>query len=284
MKHHSLYLEQIPLPREIKNWIELLIDHARFMRNGFNTTEEYYFQQANNFSRDFVELSNRETFDLLQNDRFFSELQDEVNSFIEFKNMVARGIEDCRILSILPSALINHIKREAIFFSGILARIKDEPGTTWDELGLPDSRIAETLPQALIPGSSRNLDFLSWEELLFWMNINYEHAFVLSLYFRPEQETWRQRTVRWSNRMERLYDQILRAYQRQMTGPEQFIEPSRDIITEWTEFLENLYSEIDNCTIPGRQMNIWPRVINHMIREAVYFIQVLAILNRLYRA
>ncbi|MFW6287739.1 MAG: DUF2935 domain-containing protein [bacterium] len=284
MRHHAIYIEQMPLEKEIETWIGLLIDHARFMRNGFDTTEELYFQSANNFSRNFDELNQKGICDLDENSEFLNQLNKEVNNFIVFKNQVAREIENCQVLSILPAALIDHIMKEAIFFSGILARIQNRPRPGWGDLGLPDTRLAQTLPQALIPLFERDLGIITWEELLFWLEINYEHANVLSFYFRPEQEALRQQTLRWGIRMERLYNQVLRTYRGKMSNPERFIEPSKDIICEWTEFLKNLYRQIANCTIPGGQMNIWPRVIDHMIREAIYFIQVLSILNRLYRA
>ncbi len=283
MKLNNFYLEQLSLEKEIESWIGLLIDHARFMRNGFNTTEEQYFLKANNFSENFVALSQRGVTNIYRDRRFFYRLQEEVNDFIDFKSQIARGIENCQIISILPAALIDHIMKEAIFFSGILARIKDEPRPTWGDLGLPDRRVAATAPQALINELDRELEVITWEELLFWLEINYEHANVLSLYFRPEQEVLRRQTMQWGTRIQRLYDQVLRAYQGQMGNPERFIETSKEIISEWTEFLRNLYRQVANCTIPGGQMNIWPRVIDHMIREAVYFMQVLTILNRLYR-
>ncbi|MFP4662721.1 MAG: DUF2935 domain-containing protein [Halanaerobiales bacterium] len=284
MRQHTIYIMQMPLEKEIETWIGLLIDHARFLRNGFDTTEELYFQRANNFSEDFVELSHKDICALNQDSEFLNNLNDEVNNFIMFKNEVARETENCQVLSILPAALIDHIMKEAIYFSGILARIQDKPGPGWSDIGLPDTRIAQTLPQALIPLYERDLEVITWEELLFWLEINYEHANVLSLYFRPEQEALRRQTLRWGIRIERLYNQVLRAYLRQMSNPERFIEPGKDTICEWTEFLRNLYRQIAKCNIPGGQMNIWPRVIDHMIREAIYFIQVLSILNRLYRA
>ncbi|WP_187286566.1 DUF2935 domain-containing protein [Thermosediminibacter oceani] len=37
--------------------------------------------------------------------------------FIDFKGRVAAGIRACRILSILPAELVDHIRREALFFS-----------------------------------------------------------------------------------------------------------------------------------------------------------------------
>jgi hypothetical protein len=282
MKTDDYYTEQLPLGKEIETWIGLLIDHARFMRNGFDTPEERLFAEADNFSEEFAELSNRGFIDINRDLEFLHELQEEVHSFINFKNRVARRIENCQTLSILPAALINHIMREAIFFSGILARIKDEPRPNWRDLGLPDNRVASTAPQALIPGLKRELENISWEELLFWLTINYEHANVLSLYFRPQQGNLRQETLQWGSRINRLYRNTLNAFESSMGSPERFIEPARRLISAWTNFLRNLYRQLSNCTIPGEQMNIWPEVIDHMIREAVYFLQVLAILYRLY--
>ena len=281
MKSYNYYPRQLPIDREIESWIGLLIDHARFMRNGFDPTEEELFSQANNFSNDFSSLRNGE-FDIDQENENLNELKSEVNEFIDFKSQVAQGIENCQILSILPAALIDHIMREAIFFSGILARITDEPRPSWRSLGLPDQRIASTAPQALIPELRNELDNIAWEELLFWLTINYEHANVLSLYFRPQQKKLRRETLHWGNKINRLYDCVLRAFRKPMSYPERFINPSQDLITQWIDFLKNLYRQLISCSIPGEQMNIWPRVIDHMIREAIYFLQILNILERLY--
>ncbi len=283
MQTNDYTAEQLPLENEIETWIELLIDHARFMRNGFNTTEERLFEEANEFSREFVNLKDRELINTEDEQEYLHKLQEEVNEFINFKRRVARGIENCQILSVLPEALIDHIMREAIFFSGILARIKNEPRPTWRNLGLPDRRVASTAPQFLIPRLRRELENITWEELLFWLEINYEHAFVLSLYFRPEQRRLQQRTLQWGRRIQSLYEDVLRAFNSSIEDPERFLEPAQRIISEWTDFLRNLHRQLINCTIPGTQMNIWPRVIDHMIREAIYFLQIISILTRLYR-
>jgi hypothetical protein len=282
MNDREYYPEQHNLNHEIKIWIDLLIDHARFMRNGFDTTEERLFYEADQYSIRFGELKNLDYIEDGKNLNYLFELQEELNSFINFKENVAQGIENCRVLSILPSALIFHIKKEAIFFSGILARIKNEPRPNWNELGLPGRKIASTAPQEYIPRLIGEINEISWEELLFWLQINYEHAQVLSLYFRPEQEYYRRDTLRWGRRIQRLYDNVLMAYKSSQDNPELYIRRSRELIIDFSNFLRDLYKKLVNCTMPGKQMNIWPRVINHMIREAVYFIQVLSILSRLY--
>jgi hypothetical protein len=283
MNTNNYYPEQIPFASEIESWIELLVDHARFMRNGFDPTEKTLFWEANHFSEEFIELSDREFIEIEKNQEYLAELQEEVNKFINFKRKVAQGIENNQILSILPAGLIDHIRREGIFFSGILSRIQDKPRPTWQDIGLPGNRIASTTPQYLIPNLQSELDEITWEELLFWLIINYEHANVLSLYFRPQQRRLRQRTLRWGRRIQNLYETVLRASNRSMDTPERFLEPSRRIIDEWADFLTNIYRQLVNGFIPGQQINIWPRVIDHMTREAIYFIQVLSILGRLYR-
>lgn len=279
---HNYYPEQEPLSKEVESWVGLLIDHARFMRNGFNTTEEQLFEEADQFSQELETFTYKSVINIDRNSDYLCSLKTEVQDFIDFKRHVAREIANCRTLSILPASLIDHIMREAIFFYGILARITNDTRPTWRDLGLPGRRVASTAPQALIPELDRELDDITWEELIFWLDINYEHGVVLSLYFRPEQRSLRNKTLQWSRRIERLSNNVLQTFESSMTNPKCFIEPAREIIKEWTNFLRDLYKQLTNCTIPGKQMNVWPRVVDHMIREAVYFLQVLNILGRMY--
>mgnify|MGYP006285655385 CR=1 FL=1 len=279
--NNNFSAHNLSVSREINIWIDLLIDHARFIRNSLDPTEEELFQEANNFSKRFVVLKERSQYKLHEDEKFMEDLQTAVRNFIDFKIQAARGVKNCRILSILPAPLIEHVMVEAIYFYGILSRLQGESRPTWEDIGLPDNRTALTVPLELISGLPNDYEDIAWEQLLFWTEIQYEHAEVLSLYFRPNQQEIRRETLHWSHRIQRLHDDILSAYKNSRRGPEDFIEFTLNLMNDWRDFLRNLFRNLNNCTIPGKQMNIWPQVVNHMWRETIYFIQALQILSNL---
>jgi len=276
----KLSRQELSLRKELSFWTGIMIDHARFMRNGFDPTEEQLFETSNEFSRRFVDLSQQNE---LQQDiagEYIFVLQDTVRDFIAFKGRVAQGIESCGILSILPAALIAHIRREAIFFSGVLARIKGEPRPTRQELNLPDPGMASTAPQLFIPRLPGEFRDIAYEEMLFWLEVAFEHMGVLAEYFRPEQESYRRETLRWERRIRKLFNDVLDAF-REDREPGRFIIKSLALMREHVEFLRRLFNELVQCSIPGKQANFWPRLANHMARETTYFIEVLTILQRM---
>ena len=269
----------LSLRQELSFWLGTMVDHSRFMRNGFDPTEEEAFQIANDFARSFAVFQQQNEVQPEPSPEFLFALQELVGQFIAFKGSIAAGIEACRILSILSAGLIDHIRREAIFFSGILARIKGEPRPTREQLGLPMPGIASTAPQVFIPHLPQELEEIAYEELLFWSRIAFEHMGVLALGFRPEQESYRRETLRWEQRLHRLHDAVLAGFTAK-TNPARFIDTSLELIQQHAQFLARLFDEVSSCTIPGRQTNFWPRLVDHMRREDIYFIQVLTVLKQ----
>ncbi|TYP49224.1 DUF2935 domain-containing protein [Thermosediminibacter litoriperuensis] len=269
----------LSLRREIDFWVEIMKDHARFMRNGFDPTEEFLFNESDEFFRRFNFLTGQLE---LEHDGagMLLPLQNLVLDFIDFKGRVAAGIRDCRILSILPAELVDHIRREALFFFGILARVKGGPRPSRRELNIPGEGTASTAPQVLIPRLQGEFREIAFDELFFWLQISFEHAGVLALYFRPGQEPYMRETLRWERRIRRLYNEVGRAF-RASRSPKPFIPISIAIMKQWAVFLQRLFTDLVRCTIPGRQMNVWPRLIDHMIRENNYFIEILEILQRM---
>ncbi|ADL08401.1 hypothetical protein Toce_1664 [Thermosediminibacter oceani DSM 16646] len=86
--------------------------------------------------------------------------------------------------------------------------------------------------------------------------------------------------LQWERQIRRLYNEIGKAF-RASRSPEPFISISINIMKHWGGFLQRLLADLTRCTIPGRQMNVWPRIVDHMIRENNYFIEVLEILQKM---
>jgi len=48
----------VDIQREINFWVEIMKDHARFMRNGFDPTEDRFFDEAHEFYKRFKYFSS----------------------------------------------------------------------------------------------------------------------------------------------------------------------------------------------------------------------------------
>jgi len=268
----------VDIQREINFWVEIMKDHARFMRNGFDPTEDRFFDEAHEFYKRFKYFTSGSERGR-EGDEKLLILQNLVLDFVGFKSRVGAGIQACKILSILPAEFIFHIRREAMFFLGILARLRGGPRLTRQELNIPGQGLATTVPQVLIPQLRREFREIAYDELFFWLEINYDHAGVLAMYFRPGQEEYMRETLQWERQIKGLYDEVKRAFYASRS-PEPFIPVSINMMKQWEHFLQKLLNDLTCCTIPGKQMNIWPRIVDHMIRENNYFLEVLEILRR----
>ena len=270
-------LAPLPLRQELDFWLGIMTDHSRSMRNAFDPTEEKLFRRAHDFGERFALLRNQNRIQPELSVRFLIAVQELLAHLIVFKGRVAAGLEACQILAILPAGFIEHIRREAIFFSGVLARLRGGPRPTLEDLGLPGSGMAVTAPQVLIPRLRQEFRAIAYEEMLFWLRIDFEHMGVLAVRFLPEQEAYRRETLRWGQRLAQQYDAVLSAFNRN-ADPRPLFAPTLALVEEHAAFLTQLFNDIVTCSIPGGQTNFWPRLVNHMWREGTYFIQVLRVL------
>ncbi len=264
---------------EMRFFLRIMFDHSRFLRNGFDPTEEELFEEANALAQELKQLvrrvetlpSNAATPTIF---RLSEESLDVVRRLIAFKRRVHQLLLACAALSILDPGLVDHIRREADFFVGTLRRARGETTPTRELLGIPDGgRPAQTMPRLLIPGAPKEQLFLiGVEEVLFWSRIHMEHAHELALYFRPGVQ--RLHTLR-SQEFERRWQENLeeaREVERAGRGLVRLLRQTQLLGGDFRRFLAGTFDELRTCSIPTGRANFWPLLADHMRRETDYLL------------
>lgn len=271
---------------EMKFWLRIMQEHSGLIRNGLDPTEEALFREADRFFLALTPLrAEAESLmfecpgdrieDLIERSlRIVSRLRD-------FKRNVTALIKECKILTILPADLIDHIRREADFFLGELHFVRGESTPAKETIGVPDAKErALTIPRLLIPDLPERVEEIALLESLFWLRQNMEHADVLALYFRPGvQDQLVQITKAHSARLHDVYNEALEV-NRTGSGLNRLLMNSKRIVNDWDLFLRKLFDDVVHCRVPTGQTNLWPILDDHLAREAEYYLEVLHIVGQ----
>ncbi|MDI3280783.1 MAG: DUF2935 domain-containing protein, partial [Bacillota bacterium] len=284
--------EQLPpeavieaVKEELRFWVGIMDDHAKFMRNGFDPTEEELFRRADELARELDEVKRRvDAFSETTPRREVAEVEERAVGAVRrlrgFKLEVIRGIRECRILTELPAELIDHLRREADYFLGVVDFLHRRPLPRRDELGLPDSdRPVHVLPVQLIPFFRRQAFAIGVDLSLFWLKVHAEHAGVLVLFYRPVvQADLIRRTSNFQQELDLLYRRALEVDERR-SGLRELLREVRPAMEQWRDFLAQLFEEIRRCRVPTGQVNFPARLADHMRREADYYLAIISVLR-----
>lgn len=109
------------------NWNRIMGEHAKFIRGYLDPSEELLFETTDAFAKKFEELIRRSS-DLITHQELLPILTREslenVTSLRNFKRQGAQGIADCKIKSIIPPLLSDHVTREANHYIRLLKAIE----------------------------------------------------------------------------------------------------------------------------------------------------------------
>jgi hypothetical protein len=176
-------------------YLRLASDHAKFIRNYFDPTQEQLFRTADTLAASLDQLRSEicALSEPAQPQAVFTLVQRAapvVQQLITFKNLVSALIRSCQTQQLLPAPFVDHLRREADFFLGIVSHVlggETPTRQTLDLPGPPQERVATIarklidvvpLPQAVAA------DFAYTE---FWGKHHMEHADVLTMFLRPQQ-------------------------------------------------------------------------------------------------
>lgn len=122
-----------PLPDAVINenvfFLKIMADHAKFINHLLDPSERKLVEQARDFSHDFdqlvfqaIDLDSMRPESLTQPllDQFVDQNRVSVRQLRDFKKTARDLIEACRIKSIIPPLLADHVFREASHFLEIL--------------------------------------------------------------------------------------------------------------------------------------------------------------------
>jgi hypothetical protein len=116
-------------------WLRHMADHARFIAGLLDPSERGFVEKANAFAVQFeqLELQARDLDSMLwqfrpNNNliRFEKDATDATVQIRDFKEAARNLIQSCRVVSLIPPLLADHVLREAEYFLEVLEEIRDD--------------------------------------------------------------------------------------------------------------------------------------------------------------
>lgn len=116
-------------------WLRHMADHARFIAGLLDPSERGFVDKANEFATQFeqLQLQARDLDSMLwhfqpNNDlvRFEKDVTHATTTLRDFKEAARNLISACKVVSLIPPLLADHVLREAEYFLQVLEEIKDD--------------------------------------------------------------------------------------------------------------------------------------------------------------
>jgi predicted heme/steroid binding protein len=115
------------------NWNRIMGEHSKFIRGYLDPSEEVLFETANSFAKEFDSLMAR-TMDLPKQPSLLPQITRESSNRVvklrAFKVQGLKGILACKIKSVIPPLLADHVTREANHYLRLLDSL-DKPRETF---------------------------------------------------------------------------------------------------------------------------------------------------------
>ncbi|HHW13422.1 MAG TPA: DUF2935 domain-containing protein, partial [Firmicutes bacterium] len=211
-----------------------------------------------------------------------------VEEFIAFKKELHALLEQCRVHAVFEPAILDHLRREAVWYLGMLARALGQPTPFRRELGLPNGNVrAALVPRRLIGRLPVSLNVVSLEYDLFWLHLHQEHAALLKTHTRPESQRRLYRLLAsWEDDLggllrqgEQIFERLAARDRLRQPSPNQevarFNRRLSALMTRWRNYLLDLTESLRFCRVPTGQANFAPAMTNHLRLEADYLLEAL---------
>lgn len=263
---------------EMVFWLYIFSDHLKFLRSGLDPAQEELFRvldertyRMDRLIRD-VSASGGVPSQLTG---MIEHVQAVAVNTRDFKHFMTEAITSCRVLSIVPPVLANHMRREVDFFIAVTRGSLGLPMPQRQVLDIPDGNVPLGLTaRQLLNRLNEEQKFSAlWEELVFWSIDMAEHGGYLAGTFKPDQGELRRR----AQMFERNFEQLFRRVTRMRSIEREYIRFRRyafELAEDFRSYLSDFSDSQRQCSI---QTNTWPKLSDHMIRETDYFIDVLRI-------
>lgn len=270
---------------EMSFWVPDMADHARFIRGGMDPSGERIIRAADAFAVRFDRLAaqvrSTSPADMARVNALADTSISETLPMRDFNERLARLIGSCNVVSTLPASLMDHIRRETDFFLTMLFRLKGQQALPRDVLGIPDGNLPTTVvPKSLIPYMGGRAAEVARDENLYWLRIHMEHGEVLLIIaYRPElQEELYSATSRFGQELGRLLAEAA-AIPVEARALRDFGRKVYTVMAGWRHFLRDLHRRVLKCEVPTGQINAPALMLDHMAREAEYYLEVLQLLD-----
>lgn len=158
--------ETMGVMEEMRFWLRIMSDHAKLIRNGFDLAEEELFRFADALAENLDGMLARvqsvnPPFSPGEVQSFIAESNAVVVPLREFKADLEVAIRECRVMTDRPAELIDHVRREAEFFLGIINGLVGGPIPTRCNLKIPTRRGRRASLQRL----RRAASYHAWDNL-----------------------------------------------------------------------------------------------------------------------
>ena len=101
-------------------WNQIMMEHALFIRGLLDPSEKELIKTADDFAKEYKDLLEQAKRQDCRANELTQEILDETIKYSEFKAAGAKGILDCKILSVILPLLADHVLREANHYIRIL--------------------------------------------------------------------------------------------------------------------------------------------------------------------
>jgi len=264
---------------EMRVWMPILSEHLKFHRGGIDPSikQDCIFQNLDYSARQIDYLTGMifpmeaAAYDISRDPA--KTILPQVLAVSDIKKFMYQGIKSCEILSIIPSELADHMRRETDRFIGIIGG----PKSTRKELGMPggDKRVLG-VPRMLLAELPPQEKFTAVvEEIMFFSHINEEHAHHIAMTTKPEIQ---EKLTRKAKEFEKSFKENLdraKTVEEKGKGLERLVEDTLKLMKEFKNFGLLLQKGSQSCSLPGEQTNHWPLMDDHILREGDYFVELL---------
>jgi hypothetical protein len=236
--------------RDIIFWTGIMRDHAMFQINSFSPKEISYIQNSTQYLNFFQQKLNQleSTADM---NTIYPALLNGLNSFIEYKKLLLKGLLTCQLQLNLPPSLINHMINEAMEFKSLLT--------------MPVQSKIDT-PLELV------------NMLKIWLADSVGHASALASYLDPAEALLSEETLKFKDSFNKL---LTKASELEMmlsrTGLQNgTLKYLANETVKWMEMFICLCDKVmklrASCMVMGLG-TLSPQIPYHFIKESSYFVE-----------
>ncbi|MDF2839831.1 MAG: hypothetical protein K0Q99_602 [Clostridia bacterium] len=264
---------------EISVWMPILSEHLKFHRGGIDPSinQDCIFKNLDFSARQIDHLYNM----IFPTGAAPTEMGMDPSKTVlpqaiavsDIKKFMYQGIKSCEILSIIPSELADHMRRETDRFIGIIGG----PKPTRKDLGIPggDKKVL-SVPRMLLATLPAKEKFTAVvEEIMFFSHINEEHSHHIAMTSKPGIQ---EKIARKAKEFEKQFHENLekaKAIEGRGKGLDRLVEDTLKLMKEFKDFGLTLLKGAKDCALPGEQTNAWPLMDDHILREGNYFVELL---------
>jgi hypothetical protein len=243
---------------EVKYWLEIMREHALFMKNGLSVAHTDLISEADDYYRRFGELLK--TANTLNGEKKYKCFIDDsiklVQKFYRFNRRLLRLALTCRLGGSLFPLMLDHMSREALYTLRVLER--------------------------LCAGKQTYYKASMLREMLFWLRLMSDHTKLISHLLDPSETGLIATADDFSAEFDALYLQA-RDFASMLGGQgdipafDRFILDVRAAVTRLRDFKRALYTMLQECRVIG----LIPALLaDHMRDEAEHFLMVLAMMEK----